>query len=280
MQCSVCSIQHTEHCTLNTKIMPSAAFVNHVQKEKSGPDDPELLETLQESLEQVDAMDLIIVAGELTARRHRFAELLDAPGEWGEAELTWITRAVTPSRKKAGILREGLAGVDTAVLVPTLLDENRPLAARFGWFVEQLGDIDVRLRVELAGGLLHAASPRDRWLWTRWMWDMRTQTGALALLTGSTVNLQADTVAESYMRVGSVTAVAMGFAEKTGLLTPGLTEDPQRSPFASDVFLACVYGIYLYGITNWRLSREYNRLLPTLPNLMRKLLGLPKVVGK
>ena len=170
--------------------------------------------------------------------------------------------------------------MDMAVLVPTLLDESRPLAARFGWFVEQLGDMDIRLRVELAGGLLHAASPRDRWLWTRWMWDPRTTTGVLPLLSGSTVNLQAEMIGEEYMRVGSVTAVAMGFAEKTELLTPSLVEDPQRSPFAPDVFLACVYGIYLYGITNWRLSREYNRLLPTLPNLMRKLLGLPKVVGR
>ena len=260
--------------------MPSAAFINHVQKEKSGPDDPELLETLQESLAQVDAMDLVIVAGELAARQVRFAELLAAPDAWEEADLIWLVQAVTPSRKKARALLEGLDGVDTAVLVPALLDNGRPLAARFAYFVDRLGDMDIRLRLELAGGLLHAASPRNQWLWMRWMWDMRTQTGALPLLTGSTVNLQADTVAESYMRVGSVTAVAMGFAEKTGLLTPGLTEDPERSPFAADVFLACTYGIYLYGITNWRLSREYNRLLPTLPNLMRKLLGLPKVVGR
>ena len=260
--------------------MPSAAFVNHVQKEKSGPDDPELLETLQEALTEVDAVDLLIVAGELAARQVRFTELLAAPDAWEETDLVWLTQAVTPSRKKARALLEGLAGVDMAVLVPTLLDESRPLAARFGWFVEQLGDMDVRLRVELAGGLLHAASPRDRWLWTRWMWDPRTTTGVLPLLSGSTVNLQAEMIGEEYMRVGSVTAVAMGFAEKTELLTPGLVEDPQRSPFAPDVFLACVYGIYLYGITNWRLSREYNRLLPTLPNLMRKLLGLPKVSGQ
>ena len=76
--------------------MPSAAFVNHVQKEKSGPDDPELLETLQEALTEVDAVDLVIVAGELAARQARFAELLAVPDAWEEADLVWLTQAVTP----------------------------------------------------------------------------------------------------------------------------------------------------------------------------------------
>ncbi|MCP4416788.1 MAG: hypothetical protein GY805_09210, partial [Chloroflexi bacterium] len=117
---------------------------------------------------------------------------------------------------------------------------------------------------------------RNQWLWTRWVWDAKTQTGVLPLLVGSTHNLVASTLAEEYLRVGSVTAVAMSFAEKTGLLIPELTEPPQHNAYAPDVFLACTYSIYLYGVTNWRLSREYNRLLPTLPNLMRRLLGLPK----
>jgi hypothetical protein len=33
----------------------------------------------------------------------------------------------------------------------------------------------------------------------------------------------------------------------------------------------------MYGSTSWRLSRDFNELLPSLPNMARKLLGLPKM---
>ncbi|MCP4358020.1 MAG: hypothetical protein GY796_08400 [Chloroflexi bacterium] len=255
-------------------------FVSHIKKDKIGPEDPELLEMLAESFGQVDTADLVAIAAELAARQEQFAEALAEPSAWGQDELAWVAHAVTPSRKKARALLAGLDRIAIAVPVQELLQDKKPVPYRFADFVEKLGNFDIRLRLELASGLLHNAAPRSQWLWTRWVWDAKTQTGVLPLLVGSTHNLVADTLAEEYMRVGSVTAVAMSFAEKTGLLTPELTELPQHNAFAPDVFLACTYSIYLYGVTNWRLSREYNRLLPTLPNLMRRLLGLPKVTGK
>ncbi len=251
-------------------------FVSHIKKDKIGPEDPELLETLAESLEQVETSDLVAVAAELAARQTRFTELLAAPEAWSQDDLAWVTQAVTPSRKKAKALLAGLAGVDTAVLITDLLHGDKQVPFRFADFVTQLGDLDLRLRLELGSGLLHNAAPRTQWLWTRWLWDAQLQTGILPLLVGGIHNLAADNVAEGYVRVGSVTAVAMDFAEKTDLLTPELTENKAHNQFAAVVFLACAYSIYLYGITNWRLSREYNRLLPTLPNMMRRLLGLPK----
>ena len=48
-------------------------------------------------------------------------------------------------------------------------------------------------------------------------------------------------------------------------------------PFANSAFLACAYSVYLYGTTSWRLSSEFNNLLPSLPNMARKLLGLKKI---
>lgn len=255
----------------------SLGFVSHITKDKIGPEDPELLETLEESLAQVGTADMVAVAAELEARQARFAQLLAAPEAWSGDDLVWIVQTVTPSRKKAMALLAGMEGVDAAVFIPDLLHGNIPAPTRLAEFVAYLGDaLDMRLRLELASGLLHGAGPQKHWLWTRWLWDAATQMGILPLLAGSTHNLAADNVAEGYVRVGEVTAVAMGFAEKTDLLTPELTDHPQHAPYAADVFLACTYCIYLYGVTNWRLSREYNRLLPTLPNMMRKLLGLPK----
>ena len=144
-------------------------------------------------------------------------------------------------------------------------------------FVEKLDALDTRLALELATGLLHNTFPSETWLWTRWLWDPTTGTGILPLLAGSVHNLVAENLADGYARVGSVTAMSMKFGEGTDLFTPDLMEDEKRAPFANSAFLACAYGVYMYGTTSWRLSRDFNELLPSLPNMARRLLGLPKM---
>jgi hypothetical protein len=144
-------------------------------------------------------------------------------------------------------------------------------------FVEKLNALDTRLALELATGLLHNTFPKDNWLWTRWLWDPTTGTGILPLLAGSSHNLLATNIADGYARVGAVTAMSMKFAEGTGLWTDELMNNEKRAPFANSAFLACAYGVYMYGSTSWRLSRDFNELLPSLPNMARRLLGLPKI---
>lgn len=259
--------------------MSSGQRPSHLIKPVTGPDDPELLETLQEALGQASAEHLVAVAGELAARRDRFAELFDAAGQSGSLtgdDLRWIARSVTATRHQAAELAMCLDRLGGGALIDNLLHDDRPAPERVALFAERLTEPAIRLGLELATGLLHYTAPRDHWLWLRWMWDVRNQTGILPLLAGSVHNLRGASLAEEYVKVGSVTAMSMRFAEGTGLITPELTADPHRGPFAADVFLAAAYSIYLYGITNWRLSREFNRLLPPLPNLMRRLLGLAK----
>jgi len=158
-----------------------------------------------------------------------------------------------------------------------LLHGEAQTPVRVANFVEKLNTLDTRLALELASGLLHNASPKKHWLWSRWLWDPTTGTGILPLLAGSTHNLLADNLADGYARVGAVTAMSMKFAEGTGLWTDQLTENEQRAQFANSAFLACAYNVYLFGTTSWRLSREFNNLLPSLPNMARKLLGLKKI---
>ena len=134
-----------------------------------------------------------------------------------------------------------------------------------------------RLGLELATGLLHNTFPEANWLWTRWLWDPTTGTGILPLLAGSSHNLLATNIADGYARVGAVTAMSMKFAEGTGLWTDELMSNEKRALFANSAFLACAYAVYMYGSTSWRLSRDFNELLPSLPNMARRLLGLPKV---
>jgi hypothetical protein len=158
-----------------------------------------------------------------------------------------------------------------------LLNGETPTPVRVAVFVEKLSALDTRLALELATGLLHNISPRDHWLWTRWLWDPTTGTGILPLLAGSSHNLLATNLADGYARVGSVTALSMKFGEGTGLWTDELISKEERAPFAKSAFLACAYSVYMYGSTSWRLSRDFNELLPSLPNMARRLLGLPKI---
>jgi hypothetical protein len=249
---------------------------SHILKQKTGPDDPELQKTLQESLAQVSPEDVIAIADELAERHTRIFQGLEPTSAIFAASLTDIAVAVTHTKANARTLTNHFEGSDYRLLVE-LLNGEAPAPVRVAAFVEKLDALDTRLALELATGLLHNISPKDNWLWTRWLWDPTTSTGILPLLAGSVHNLVATNLADGYARVGSITAMSMKFGEGTELFTSELMEDEERGPFANSAFLACAYGVYMYGTTSWRLSRDFNELLPSLPNMARKLLGLPKV---
>jgi len=249
---------------------------SHILKQKTGPDDPELQANLQEALGQVSPDDVIAIADEL-ARRHAriFSGLETAPAKLASS-FADIAAAVTHTRANARTLTNYFEDSDIK-LFDELLNGEAPAPVRVAAFVEKLDALDTRLALELATGLLHNTFPKDNWLWTRWLWDPTTGTGILPLLAGSTHNLLATNLADGYARVGSVTAMSMKFGEGTDLLVSELMEDEQYAPFANSAFLACAYGVYMYGTTSWRLSRDFNELLPSLPNMARRLLGLPKI---
>ncbi len=249
---------------------------SHIIKQKTGPDDPELQSMLQQALEQVSPGDVVAIADELAERQTRlFAPLMERHSV-PSASFSDIATAVTHTRANAKVL-VGYFGEGNLKLLDDFLVGSEPAPVRVAALVEQLSALDTRLALELATGLLANAAPREHWLWTRWLWDPTSGTGILPLLAGSVHNLVATSIAEGYARVGAVTAMSMKFAAGTGLWTDDLTTDEKRAPFANSAFLACAYSIYMYGSTGWRLSSEFNDLLPGLPNMARRLLGLPKV---
>jgi hypothetical protein len=248
---------------------------SHILKQKTGPDDPELQKTLQESLAQVSPEDVIAIADELAERHARLFLGLTPASDKLASSFTEVTSAVMHTKANARIITNYFSQSDQAIFVE-LLKGEAPTPVRVATFVEKLNALDTRLALELATGLLHNTSPKDNWLWTRWLWDPTTGTGILPLLAGSTHNLLATNLPDGYARVGTVTAMSMKFAEGTDLFSPELVNDPKRAPFANSSFLACAYAVYMYGTTSWRLSRDFNELLPSLPNMARRLLGLPK----
>jgi hypothetical protein len=253
---------------------------SHIIKQKTGPDDPELHATLEEALGQLLPDDLISIADELAARHERTFRLLALPPFPKQVPLADICRAVTHTRANARLLQEHLSSIAFDGLAGDLLHGADPGPVRLANCVMKLNALDTRLSVEFASGLMHNTRPDRYWLWTRWMWDPTSGSGILPLLAGSVHNLMTENLAEGYARAGSVIAMCMRFAEGTGLLVPALVDDARRGVFAPSAFLSCAYAVYLYGTTGWRLSRDFHGLLPPLPDLARRLLGLPKAARR
>lgn len=248
---------------------------SHIIKQKTGPDDPELQTNLQEALGQVAPEDVIAIADELAERHARLFLNLKTDSVSLSFSFADVASAVAHTKANARKITNYFAQSDYAIF-DQLLNGEAPAPVRVATFVEKLNALDTRLALELATGLLHNTFPSQYWLWTRWLWDPTVGTGILPLLAGSTHNLNAENLADGYARVGVVTAMSVKFGEGTGLFVDELTSNEKRAPFANSAFLACAYSVYLYGTTSWRLSREFNGLLPTLPNMARRLLGLRK----
>ena len=53
--------------------------------------------------------------------------------------------------------------------------------------------------------------------------------------------------------------------------------DRGHGTYGIDVFLACVYAVYMYTVFRVKLSDEFNRILPELPELTRRVLGVQKM---
>jgi len=80
-------------------------------------------------------------------------------------------------------------------------------------------------------------------------------------------DLNGETPGEIYTRMGIATAFVKATGEAAGFSK--LT----NSPFDIDVFLACVYAIYMYTTLRMRMTQEFNKVVPQLPELVRRLLG-------
>lgn len=198
-------------------------------------------------------LERIVTALELKAAAT--GELL--AGELDQAALARLLGLAFTSRRRAGEIIEAIGPGRLAAGIRELLAPGEELAGRFERFSAMLdGFPDAGF--ELPGELLHFSDPGRYWLWSRWLWEPRTGTGALALVTGAGPAAAGTGRGAGYLAVGRATAA---------VARPG-------GPLATDAFLACVYGIYLRLVLRARMSAEFNQLLPALPDLARRLLGV------
>jgi hypothetical protein len=237
----------------------------------AGPvvDTPSAQEFEREIAERVSAAELAAIAAGLDRKSLALRELL-APGaaRLDRAALRQVLRWVFATRRHADEILDSVGERRLGTAIEALLDPAGDPAARFDRFDAILAELPGP-GFDLPGELLHFTFPGQYWLWTRWLWNPQTGTGALPLVTTDDIDLAHGTTrGEVYLTVGRATA----FVDETGKAAGFTAAGPGL--FGTDVFLAAVYGIYMYTVLRMRMTREFNKLLPPLPDLMRRLLGV------
>ncbi len=229
-------------------------------------------EFMREILARTSEDDLAGIAGDCERKADAFAGLLGGgrAASLGGGDLRRVLRAMFGSRRKADAIVDTLGASLLAAEIDHLLEADGDLAGRVERFDRALGAF-TDSSFDLPGELLHFTYPRRYWPWTRWMWDPRVGTGALRLVTTEEFDLSGQTRGETYMKVGEAVAFVAENVRAVGFSVAG------SSPFGIDVFLACVYAVYLYTVLRMRMTQEFTKIVPELPDLVRRLLGVHRL---
>ncbi|HLF41696.1 MAG TPA: hypothetical protein VI854_09525, partial [Acidimicrobiia bacterium] len=102
----------------------------------------------------------------------------------------------------------------------------------------------------------------------------RAETGALALVTADDYDLAAPDRGAGYLRVGEAITFINETGRQVGFTAIGTSTRTGGGLFGLDVFLACVYAVYMYTVLRLRMTQEFNKIVPELPDLVRRLLGV------
>ncbi|MCB9431565.1 MAG: hypothetical protein H6668_06215 [Ardenticatenaceae bacterium] len=256
-------------------------------------------EFMTSTLEKIERVELNAVEAELQEKGRRLRALVSPTvlPTLTETQLQAILRTVFATRRRAGAILDGVGTEPMKAAIHRLLYVDAPVDVRFQLFVDEMtgyvGDVrllrprkssDSRAKqnaeqaaleenifCDFASELLHFTSPNDYWLWTRWIWDPKSGTGSMPLVTMEEVDLHGYSVGETYLKLGVATAFVKATGDAAGFADFG------TGPFGIDVFLACVYAVYMYTTLRLRMTQEFNKVVPQLPQLIRRLLGVWKL---
>jgi hypothetical protein len=233
-------------------------------------DAPSAVEFMREALVKISEDDIGTVTDLLARKRRVLApHLAEAALDAGTADAVRpILASVFATRRRTDELLVSAGAPVLADAIRGLVHGSGRVEARFRAFDDALAGLEAPIRRDLAGECLHFADPERYWLWSRWMWDPATMTGALPLVMVEDFDFSGTDAGAVYLRVGAATSAVIATARDLGFQRMG------ASPFAVDVYLAAIYGIYLYTVTRLRMTQEFNRVIPQLPDLVRRLLGV------
>ena len=230
-------------------------------------------EFLKEATKLASSEELADMGDRLGKKSELFGKLLaeDAMDRFDKDDLKALLNLIFSLRRKSGrLLREN--GLDKMRSeIRELLYGEEPVKRRFDRFTTSIKVFNDSLAPALASELLHYSRPERYWLWTPWIWDPKTKAGALSLVIQNDVDLSGSSNGEIYENVGKATALvdALGHQEGYSSMGKGLS--------GTNVFLGCVYAVYMFAVFKMRLSQEFNRILPELPELARRILGVQRM---
>ena len=241
-------------------------------------DAPSAVEFMREALVKISEEDIGTVADLLAHKARDLAPFLseEALTAANADAVRPILNRVFATRRRSDELLVAVGAPVLARAIRDLVHGRGRIEHRFTAFDEATAAIDPAVRRDFAGECLHFADPQRHWLWSRWMWDPEARTGALPLVMVEEFDFSGADAGAVYLRVGAATAAVIATARDLGFQRMG------ASPFAVDVYLAAIYGIYLYTVTRLRMTQEFNKVIPQLPDLVRRLLGVwaaPAAVG-
>lgn len=240
-------------------------------------DTPTAREFTKLALQRVSEAQLERVAGKVEYKAERMQELLagSSLASWGEEDAIEALRWVFSSRRKAKVILDTLTLNGFVDAVTRLLHGSGAAGRRLEDFHAILGTVGRGVPestgFDLGSELLHFSNPDTYWLWTRWMWNPESETGALPLIVMEEVEIDGGTVADTYERIG----LAMAFVDEVGAAAGFRT--PGHGVFGTDVFLASVYAVYMYTTLRMRMTQEFNRVIPELGELVSRLLGVHRL---
>lgn len=237
-------------------------------------DTPTAQEFTRLALERVSEHDLGDIASRLETKSKFFAASFgpDAIGDLDEETAMASLRYIFSSRRKAKVILTTLTLDGYRRAARGLLYADMPPGQRLEQFTDLIDGIGRNVQVgtghDLGSEILHFTNPDRYWLWTRWMWNPSTGTGALPLVVMDEIDLDGNSVSETYRRIGIAYAFLNDVGEAAGFRTEGF------GVFGTDVFLASVYAVYMYTTLRMRMTNEFNRIIPDLADLVQRLLGV------
>jgi hypothetical protein len=237
-------------------------------------DTPAAREFIEHALERVSHEQLGGIAALLEAKAAAFATVLSRErlAALTEQDAMALLRSIFSTRRRAGVILSALGLDEFRALAGALLYGQDAVEERLAVFHGQVAGIGrgvpENTGFDLASELLHFSRPDLYWLWTRWMWDPATETGSLPLVLTEEVDLTGVGTAETYQRIGFAVSFIDQVGDAAGFREKG------HGPFDTDVFLACVYAVYLYTTLRMRMTQEFNQVVPQLDDLLGRLLGV------
>ena len=233
-------------------------------------DAPSAVEFMREALIKISEDEISTIAREVAGKRERIFPLLaeSALRTRGREHLAELLGMIFVTRRRAGEILDGVGVMELGDALADLIHGDDPVRERFTRFDAALTAVKPTVRRELGGEVLKMADPATYWLWGRWMWNPDTDTGALPLVLMGDYDLHGEDAGATYLKVGEATRAVLVMADELGF------SRMRSSPFAVDVYLGGVYGVYVYTVTRLRMTQEFNRVIPKLPELLRRMFGV------